>query len=125
METRLTLAIVFINMAMLLYTVGVWAERVQLRLKWWHMFFFWSGFVCDTAGTTAMGLIAGSPFRLTFHGITGNIAILLMGFHAIWATWVLVRKNERLIEIFHRFSFVVWIIWLIPMVSGAIFGATR
>jgi uncharacterized repeat protein (TIGR03987 family) len=123
MNSTLTVAIVFINLAMLFYTIGVWAERVQLRLKWWHLIFFWSGFIADTIGTTAMGLIAGTMFRLTFHGITGNFAILLMGFHAVWATWVLLRKKERLIENFHKFSFVVWIIWLIPMASGAILGA--
>jgi uncharacterized repeat protein (TIGR03987 family) len=51
------------------------------------------------------------------HGITGLIAILLMLAHAVWATIVLVRRDERLITTFHRFSVVVWAIWLIPYVS--------
>jgi uncharacterized repeat protein (TIGR03987 family) len=118
-------AIVFINLACLLYTIGVWAERIQRRLKWWHTIFFWSGFACDTIGTTAMSQISGSLFRLTFHGITGNTAILLMLFHAVWATVVLYRKNETMILKFHRLSIIVWIIWLIPMVSGMVFGATN
>ena len=121
----LLVAIVFINLACLLYTIGVWAERIQRRLKWWHMIFFWGGFVADTSGTTAMSLIAGGLFKLTFHGITGNTAILLMLFHAIWATIVLIRKDEKLIASFHRLSLVVWIIWLIPMISGMVFGATH
>jgi len=125
MDLRLLAALIFINLAMVLYTVGVWAERFQRRLKWWHMYFFWSGFFCDTVGTTHMGLISGALFRLTFHGVTGNLAILLMLFHSIWATVVLVRKNEKLILQFHRFSLVVWIIWLIPMISGIIFGAAK
>ena len=120
----LTFAIVFINIACLLYTVGVWTERIQRRLKWWHTFFFWSGLVSDGIGTSAMGILAGSMFRFTFHGITGNLAIALMLFHALWATIVLIRKDERLIIRFHRFSIFVWAIWLIPMMSGAIFGAT-
>ena len=121
----LVYAIVFINLACLLYTIGVWAERIQRRLKWWHVLFFWSGFACDTIGTTAMSLISGSLFRLTFHGLTGNAAIVLMLFHAGWASIVLLKKNELTILKFHRFSILVWIIWLIPIVSGMVFGATK
>ena len=117
-QTTLIYAIVFINLACLLYTIGVWAEKIRRRLEWWHVLFFFSGLICDTIGTTAMSKLSGSLFKLNFHGITGNTAILLMLFHAIWATTVLVRKNEKMILKFHRFSIVVWIIWLIPMISG-------
>ena len=125
MSATLIVAISFINLALILYSIGVWAERIQRRLKWWHLAFFWSGLTADTIGTTAMSLLSGSLFKLTFHGITGNIAILLMLFHAVWATLVLVKKNEARINSFHRFSVFVWLIWLIPMVSGMVFGATH
>jgi uncharacterized repeat protein (TIGR03987 family) len=61
---------------------------------------------------------------LTFdiHGVTGGIAILLMLIHAIWATVVLIRKDERMINNFHKFSVVVWFIWLIPYFSPMLFG---
>jgi uncharacterized repeat protein (TIGR03987 family) len=124
-STTLIYAIVFISLACLLYTIGVWAERIQRRLKWWHFYFFGAGFVCDTIGTSEMSIISGSLFKLNFHGITGNTAILLMLFHAIWAFVVLLKKNEKMILKFHRFSIMVWIIWLIPMISGMIFGASR
>jgi uncharacterized repeat protein (TIGR03987 family) len=122
MDSTLSVAIVFINLAMLFYTLGVWAERIQLRLKWWHTALFWSGVVADTIGTGAMAFISGSLFKLSFHGITGNIALALMLFHAIWATSVLIRKQERLIVTFHRFSLFVWVVWLIPMVTGGVLG---
>lgn len=125
MNTTLAVAIVFINFAMLLYTVGVWAERIQRRLKWWHLVFFWGGLTADTIGTTAMSVLSGSLFKATFHGITGNAAILLMLFHAVWATIVLIRRNEKQILNFHKFSIFVWIIWLIPMISGMVFGASH
>ncbi|MDD4588593.1 MAG: HsmA family protein [Heliobacteriaceae bacterium] len=118
-------AIVFINLAAFLYTVGVWAEKVQGNLKWWHAAIFWSGLVCDTIGTTAMSELVGTLFQFTFHGITGLSAILLMFFHALWATSVLIKNNENMKVKFHKFSVIVWIIWLIPMVTGAIWGATR
>jgi uncharacterized repeat protein (TIGR03987 family) len=123
MSTILIFAIVFINLAMVLYTIGVWAERFQKRLKWWHTFFFWSGLICDTIGTTAMSMIGGSLIKLNFHGLTGLTAVLLMLFHASWATWVLLWKDEKRIVVFHRFSIVVWIIWMIPMIGGIILGA--
>ena len=85
------------------------------------MVFFWLGFVCDTWGTGMMLEMAGG---LTFdvHGITGVIAIALMFVHAAWATVVLVRKDERWITNFHRFSIVVWLIWLIPYFSPMVFS---
>ena len=125
MNSTLFYAILFINLACLLYTIGVWGEKLQHKLKWWHTAFFWAGLICDTIGTTAMSMLSGSLFKLSFHGITGNIAILLMLFHAVWATIVLLKNKEKLILNFHRFSVLVWIIWLIPMISGMVFGATR
>ena len=119
----LIIAMSFIFAALFFYSLGVWSEKIQKRLKLWHAIVFWLGFVCDTIGTGAMGKMAGSIIQLNFHGLTGLTAILLMLFHAIWATIVLIRKDERLILQFHKFSFVVWIIWLIPMVTGMILGS--
>ena len=116
---------IFISLALVIYTIGVWSERIQGRLKWWHVGMFYSGLVCDTIGTGAMTIMAGGLFQFNFHGITGLAAILIMLFHAGWATLVLINKNEVRIVKFHKFSLVVWAIWLIPMVTGAIFGATR
>ena len=123
MVSTLFFAILFIYLAMVIYSIGVWAERFQRRLKWWHAIFFWSGLVCDTIGTTAMSMIYGSLIRFNFHGLAGLTAILIMLFHAVWATSVLIRKDEKRIRVFHRFSIIVWIIWMIPMVGGMILGA--
>lgn len=122
-NVMLLIAILFIFGACILYTVGVWAEKIQKRLKYWHVAVFWSGFVFDTIGTGAMGVLAGSLIQFNFHGLTGLLAILLMLFHALWATIVMLRKDEKLIVQFHKFSNVVWIIWLIPMVTGMILGS--
>jgi uncharacterized repeat protein (TIGR03987 family) len=42
-----------------------------------------------------------------------------MVIHATWTSIVLIRKNERLIATFHRFSVIVWAIWLIPYFTPA------
>lgn len=119
----LIIAITFIFGACIFYTLGVWSEKLQKRLKAWHALVFWLGFLCDSIGTGAMGMMAGSLIQLNFHGLTGLLAILLMLFHAIWATTVLVRKDEKMILNFHKFSVVVWMIWLIPMITGMILGS--
>ncbi|WP_346354042.1 HsmA family protein [Azotosporobacter soli] len=117
-------AIIFISLAGLFYTIAVMAEKAQRILRHWHVALFWLGFVCDTIGTTTMGKIAGG-IQANFHGITGIIALLLMIVHTIWATWVLTSKNHRLQLSFHKFSVIVWAIWLIPMASGLLFGMAQ
>lgn len=112
---------IIITLALVFYSIGVWSERFASRLKPWHLVFFWLGLVCDTWGTGLMVEMAGG---LTFdlHGTTGVIAIVLMMIHAVWATVVLIGKNEAAITNFHKFSVVVWLIWLIPYFSPMILG---
>jgi len=116
-----SLSTIIITFALIFYSIGVWSERIAGRLKPWHLAFFWLGLVCDTWGTGLMMEMSG---RLIFdlHGITGLIAILLMLFHAVWATIVLIRKDERWIHNFHRLSVAVWLIWLIPYFSPMFFA---
>ncbi|WP_234120596.1 HsmA family protein [Clostridium hydrogenum] len=118
-------AITSITLALVFYTIGVWSEKLQGKLKTWHLAIFWIGLIFDTAGTTLMSKIASGGFQFNFHGITGLIAIILMTFHAIWATFVLIKGDEKAKMNFHKFSILVWFIWLIPYISGAIFGMTR
>ena len=119
MDTSLTIAVVSMIAALSFYTIGVWSEKLQGELKGWHLVFFWLGFAMDTLGTNQMFRIAGSV-QLDVHGITGLIAITLMFIHAVWASWVLYKKDHEAARKFHRFSLFVWIIWLIPFFSGLV-----
>ena len=65
-------------------------------------------------------MVGGMTFDI--HGITGLIAILLMLIHAGWALIVLIRKDEKAIANFHKFSVAVWVIWLIPYFSPMFFN---
>jgi len=114
---------IIISLALVFYSIGVWSERIQGKLKVWHLVFFWLGLVCDTWGTGLMIEMAGG---LTFdiHGVTGVIAIVLMMIHAIWATLVLIKRNENAINNFHKFSLFVWFVWLIPYFSPMIWNLT-
>lgn len=115
-------AITTITLALILYTIGVWSEKIQGTLKAWHVGIFYAGLIFDTIGTTLMSKIAKTHFTFNFHGITGLLAILLMLFHAVWASVVLKKNDNNLKLKFHKLSIVVWFIWLVPFVSGAIFG---
>jgi uncharacterized repeat protein (TIGR03987 family) len=107
---------IIMGAALLLYSVGVWSERIQGRLKYWHLILFVSGLICDTWGTGIMFRYAeGMLFSL--HGISGVIAIILMFVHAGWALIVLLKKDESMITKFHRFSIIVWLVWLVPYLS--------
>ena len=118
-------AVISISLALVFYSVGVWSEKIQGELKKWHLCIFWVGLTFDTIGTTLMSKIAKQGFVLNFHGITGLAAIALMLIHAVWATKVLIQNNPKEKASFHKFSIFVWLIWLIPFLSGMIFGMSR
>lgn len=114
------LSMIIITLALVFYSIGVWSERIVGELKTWHLLFFWLGLICDTWGTGMMFEMAGG-LSLDLHGLTGIIAIGLMFVHAVWASIVLLRKDARRIRTFHRFSVLVWAIWLIPYFSPMFF----
>ncbi len=118
----LTFAIISISLALVFYTIGVFSEKIAGALKAWHLIMFWIGFAFDTTGTTLMSKIASDVLTISFHSVTGLLAIVLMAIHAIWATVTSVKGDEKSKESFHKFSIWVWVIWLIPYLSGLIFG---
>jgi len=121
----LVYAIVSISLALVFYTVGVWSEKLQGTLKKWHLCLFWIGFVFDTLGTTLMGQLANDVLKLNFHSVTGVAAIVLMLIHAVWATIVLTKNDQKQKINFHKFSILVWFVWLIPYLSGMIIGMIK
>lgn len=117
MTGELLISTILITLALVFYSIGVWSERLAGRLKVWHLIFFWGGLAFDTTGTGIMFEMAGG-MGSDIHSTTGLAAIMLMLVHAVWATAVLVLKNEKAITNFHHFSIFVWMIWLIPYFTG-------
>ena len=126
-------AILYISLAFILYTIGVWSEKIQGELQLWHVILFWLGLVNDTIGTYSMEmLIRGNSgnavqnlvtelfLHMNFHSITGTIALILMLLHVVWATMVLIRKDAVMVKKFHQFSLFVWILWIIPFITGVL-----
>lgn len=126
----LMFAIVTITLALIFYTIGVLGERKSGELKKFHVIIFWLGLIFDSLGTFTMGRIAETGDVISsnsqfLHGLTGGIAIVLMLFHAIWATIVIYTNNINKKKTFHRFSIIVWLIWLIPYFLGMFLGMNK
>jgi uncharacterized repeat protein (TIGR03987 family) len=123
MNTLMIASATLITLALVFYTVGVWAERFARYLKPWHVVTFWIGFAFDLAGTLHMHMMSEGQFNLLdSHTLTGQIALWLMLAHAIWATKVSRTGSEEQRRNFHRYSLVVWLIWLIPYFGGWYLG---
>ncbi len=126
MSTQLIISTILINLALIFYSLGVWSERISRYLKTWHVVAFWTGFTFDVSGTYAMSRLATGPFNLfALHTLTGQIALWLMLAHAIWATYVVRKGSEKTRTGFHRYSIIVWLIWLVPYFGGMIMGMIK
>lgn len=126
MNILLVLSSTLITLALVFYSTGVWSERFSRYLKGWHVAAFWTGFVFDVSGTYAMSKLAADPFSLfDLHTLTGQIALWLMLIHASWATHVVRKGSENIRKKFHRYSLLVWLIWLIPYFGGMIMGMKK
>lgn len=122
-------AIIIITGALVFYTIGVWAEQRAKVLKKKHVVIFYLGLICDTLGTFTMSRIAAAGsdtsithLQLMIHQFTGTLAIVLMLIHAVWATFVIIKGSDKAKFIFHKFSVVVWFIWLVPYFVGMYIG---
>jgi len=126
MNSLLILSTILITLALVFYSTGIWSERFSSYLKGWHVAAFWTGFVFDVSGTWAMTRLSQHPFNmLEMHTLTGQTALWLMLVHAIWATYVVRKGSEKLRKTFHRYSMIVWLIWLIPYFGGMIIGMSH
>ena len=115
-----------ITLALIFYSLGVWAERVARFLKGWHLGAFWIGSVFYVSGTVAMRILSDNPFDLTdMHTLTGQMALWLMLAHASWATMVVLRGTEKNRMEFHNYSILVWMMWLIPYIGSMWMGMSK
>lgn len=121
------LSTILISLALILYTLGVWAERRSGELQWWHVTAFAAGLTADISGTLLMSAIANSgqptgveqnPLLAQTMAITGLLALILMALHLAWAVITMLRNRLDEKHTFHRFSITVWTIWLIPYFTG-------
>jgi len=117
-------ALIYFTLALLFYSIGVWAERIKKVLKTWHLIFFWLGLIADTMGTAYVKKQVG-VLIFNFHTVTGMLGLFLMAVHTVWATYIIIKNDPKQLTTFHKFSLIVWLIWLIPYFTGFFSGMTR
>lgn len=104
-----------ITAALLFYSIGIWAEHVKGRLRFWHVGLMLVGLVCDAVGTGLMKSVAQfTSVNNELHTVLGVVTIFIMMVHAMWAIWVLTVKTPIVKLYYNRFSLFVWCIWLVP-----------
>lgn len=121
MNSTLAIAAGTITLALVFYTIGVFAERRAGTLRPRHLAFFYLGLACDATGTSFMSLLAQGGVS-TAHAVTGALALVLMLAHVMWATVVVVKGSPAARTRFHRLSMGVWLVWLVPYVCGMLIG---
>jgi len=68
----LPISLILITLALVFYSIGIWAERIGRLLRPWHVLAFWAGFSFDVSGTLAMHMMADGKFSLLEpHTLTG------------------------------------------------------
>ena len=124
MSFDLILASTAMIVALVLYSLGVFGERLSGTIKGKHLIYFVGGLIFDTTGTTLMNKIAtengGSQFGL--HQLTGGAALGLMALHLVWALWVYYKGSEKAKLNFNKFSLGVWGLWVVSFVLGMLVG---
>jgi len=59
---------------------------------------------------------------LDIQGLTGLLAIWLLLVHTLWAGVAFRKKDETVLNNFHKICVVVWLIWLVPNLSPMFLG---
>ena len=117
MPALLLWGIYLFTIALVFYSVSVWAGWFSKHLKLWHINVFLIGLFTDYLATV-LTYIAIGGIVFTWHAILGFISIALMTVHVVWAIIAYLTKRGQLIANFHRISVIVWSIWLVSYVSG-------
>ena len=111
------ISVVFIILAMFLYTSSIFTERHMGHLAIWLVVLFGCGFLSDLLGTFLMFISAKMKLSLAFHAICGYSALLIMFCHLVWAILAIFNVGNCQ-QYFTRFSIYAWIAWMVAFVSG-------
>jgi uncharacterized repeat protein (TIGR03987 family) len=126
MNPMLIQAVIWMMLALILYTWAVFSGRRQgLHRK--HLIIFGAGLICDFLGTYQMNLISiayGKP--PVWHTILGIASLSGMAFHFLLALIASgTNRAEAANLVFHRVSISIYSCWLLAFFGGAAAGMMR
>lgn len=109
--------------ALLFYTYAVF-DGLRKGLSFRHLVTFGVGLSLDYYGTHLMSQLVntfGSPPAL--HGYSGKFSLWGMAFHfALALVATAFGRIPGVNRIFHKVSRIIYSLWIIAFVSGAVFG---
>ncbi len=119
----MTIASVYILLALVFYTTSIWAERIKKKLAIWMILLFGLAFALDYFGTHIMITKAAGNADYSVHGLSGYLALGIMGLHLLWA--ILSKFWKRCAHLFHKCSIYAWGLWLLAFMSGMIMSMSH
>ena len=124
MPPLLIYAVILFTLALVLYTTSVWSERLQNDFKTWHLLVFALGVIIDALATwLTIEFMGGIVF--TPHAVFGFISLIMMLLHFCWALVVYVGDKQAGRLQFHRFSLLVWSVWMMSYITGFVSGIQK
>jgi len=121
MPTVILIAVITIVAALIFYSVAVWWNWLNKRLKPIHLVFFYLGLVCDALAT---GLMWSTVPEMTYdlHTIIGLTALGLMLIVTVSGTYAVYRNSDGMLNNFHKLGLPIWFFWTVSWLTGVVVG---
>ena len=121
MPTVILIAVITIVAALIFYSVAVWWNWLNKRLKPAHLVLFYLGLACDILATALMrSTVAEMTYDL--HTIIGLTALGLMLIVTASGTYAVYRNSDLMLNNFHKFSLPIWFFWVVSWLTGVVVG---
>ena len=125
MPFNIIVGLLALLVALVLYTIAVWAAFVAKRVKVWHVVALWAGVAFDMLATGMMALQIGG-FAADLHTLLAMLVWAGMVAVSAVATRALVKSDVALSAKVARWSTVPWLLWVAVLVWGMVErGAAR
>ncbi len=123
MNSGLMQAVVVVTCALIFYSAGVINEQRKGMLDKRILFYLTVGVTLDISATALM-IINSSNIPITFHGLLGYSALLVMLIDAvlIWKHW-LKNKTGAVPHRLHMYTRFAYGWWVVAYIAGAIISA--
>jgi uncharacterized repeat protein (TIGR03987 family) len=121
MTTVILIAVISIVAALLFYSVAVWWNWLNKRLKPRHLVLFYLGLTCDILATA---LMRSSVPEITYdlHTIVGLTALGLMLMVTVSGTYAVYRNSDPVLNNFHKVGMPIWFFWVVSWLTGVVVG---
>lgn len=116
MNQMIVLAISLVIIAYILYSISIFTEKLTKRIKVWMVIVFGIAFICDSVGTTLMGLSADT-LKINLHTICGYIALAIMAIHFVLSI-IAIKYRGYAEKMFSKYSIYAWVIWSCAFFTG-------